>query len=131
MAQTKPTRTLVVDDDDEIRRLLEVAIQHNPHYELVGMATNGVEAVEAAERIRPDLVLLDVMMPVMDGIEALPRIKMACPSCMVIFLSALSSWQLDAYAKGRTDIPNVHPDAVIQKTAIPFGFFRELNQFFR
>jgi chemotaxis response regulator CheB len=124
-------RVVVVDDDDGIRQLLEVAMEFNPHYELVGTASNGQEAISVVEYSRPDLVLLDVMMPVMDGIDALPRIKMVSPATLVVFLSALSTWQLDAYAKGREVSNDVHPDAVIHKSAIPFGLFRDLNQFFR
>jgi DNA-binding NarL/FixJ family response regulator len=79
-------RTLVADDHplfrDGIVSLLEAA-----DFEVVGQANNGLEAVSAARALQPDLVLLDITMPEMDGLEALQRIKQENPAIQVVMLT--------------------------------------------
>jgi DNA-binding response OmpR family regulator len=82
-----PTRTiLVVDDDVVVRNLLSEILAHHGYQ--VWLAQNGVEALELLERRRPDLILLDIAMPEMDGIEALRRMRDRCPGVPVVMLTA-------------------------------------------
>jgi len=68
-------RVLIVDDSSEFRDVIRAWISARPGVELAATATNGQEAIDAVGSARPDLVLMDVMMPVMDGFEATRRIK--------------------------------------------------------
>ncbi len=79
-------RVLVVDDELEVRQLLHEFL-FGRGYDVVSVA-NGVEALEALDEQRPDLVLLDVAMPEMDGVEALKRIVMIDPPVPVIMVTA-------------------------------------------
>jgi DNA-binding NarL/FixJ family response regulator len=66
--------------------------------EIVGEASNGAEAIELARSAQPDVVVLDLTMPVMDGLEALPRIREAAPGARVIMLSAHGTNDMEARA---------------------------------
>lgn len=81
---------LIVDDNDLMRSLLR-GILRSEGYNVVGEARNGATAIEMAERIRPDIVCLDVMMPTMNGLEALRQIKAAHPEMWVIMVSGNAS----------------------------------------
>lgn len=95
----KPCRVAIVDDHPEIRRLLSMMLRFEPGIELVGEATNGLEAVDLARRLLPDALLLDIAMPVMDGLEALPQILAISPDTTVLMLSAFSSDQFRSEAE--------------------------------
>jgi CheY-like chemotaxis protein len=81
------TRVLLVDDHTLIRQGLIKLLNNQPNIEIVGEAANGQEAIEQARRIKPDLILMDISMPVMDGIEATRKIKAEFPYVRVIGLS--------------------------------------------
>lgn len=81
-------RVLLCDDAGEVRSLIRAELDLEPDIVVIGEATNGVEAIALAEDTQPDVVLLDIAMPVMDGLEALPRIRKAAPQASVIVLSA-------------------------------------------
>lgn len=85
---TTPLRVLLVDDAPDVRQLVRLLLRSEPRFEVVGEAANGREAVALAGELRPDVVLLDLAMPVMDGLEALPLIREACPGVSVVMLSA-------------------------------------------
>lgn len=85
------TRVLLVDDTAVIRMVIRRTLELDGRFEVVGEACNGAEGVELTERLQPDLVLLDLAMPVMDGLEALPHIR---PHSTVIVLSAFSGDQM-------------------------------------
>lgn len=82
---------VVVDDTPEIRALLSRGLQRFGPFTVVAEAANGVEGVAEVRRHRPDLVLLDLAMPVMDGLEALPLIREASPGSCVVVLSGFES----------------------------------------
>jgi CheY-like chemotaxis protein len=84
-------RVLLVDDNPDIRLLVRIGLESSGGFEVVGEACDGQEAVDAFDRGCPDVVLLDLAMPVMDGFEALPRLKRRCPECRVVVYSASDS----------------------------------------
>jgi DNA-binding NarL/FixJ family response regulator len=77
-------RILIVDDSEPIRRLLRRTIEKRPTFTIVEEACNGVDAIEATERLHPDVIILDINMPVMDGVEAAPLLKRALPTVHII-----------------------------------------------
>ncbi|MCH9015962.1 MAG: response regulator transcription factor [Gemmatimonadetes bacterium] len=95
MSQEKaPTRILIVDDHTMVRDGLSSMLQRQPDFEVVGEASNGKEGVEQAERLRPDLILMDLRMPEMDGVEAMRKIRLHQPE--VDFL-VLTTFDTDEY----------------------------------
>lgn len=82
-----PTRVLIVDDAASARRLLRAVLEYGDEFEVVGEADGAVAAIEMARRLAPDLVLLDLSMPLMDGAEALAHLRMVAPHATVIILS--------------------------------------------
>ena len=82
-------RVLVVDDSVFARNAISKSLEKDPEIEVVGTATDGINAIEQVKALKPDVVTLDVSMPRMDGIEALDRIMSECPT-PVVMLSALT-----------------------------------------
>jgi len=80
-------RVLVVDDHDAVRQSLVRALEMESGIDVVGEASDGIAAVRLARDLEPDVVLMDVVMPRLDGIEATWRIRQQCPSVAVIGLS--------------------------------------------
>jgi NarL family two-component system response regulator LiaR len=87
---TSSIRILVVDDHAIIRRGIRAMLETVPDIEMVGEAANGREAVTAAERLRPDVILMDLVMPEMDGIEAIRRIKAHDAEARVLVLTTFA-----------------------------------------
>ena len=80
-------RTLVVDDHPLTRAAL-VALLEQHHFPVVAEAGDGEEAIERARELQPDLILLDLSMPRLGGLDALPRLRAAAPACEVVVLTA-------------------------------------------
>jgi PAS domain S-box-containing protein len=91
-------RVLIVDDADDIRALLRMKLNREDRFEVVGEAVDGVDAVEKARALQPQLVLLDMAMPRMDGLQALPLIREAVPGVLVIVLSGFNQSTLEREA---------------------------------
>ena len=106
-----PVRVLVVDDEPDIRILLWLAVEADGRCRVVADASNGREGVALAAEHQPDVVVLDQMMPVMDGVHAVPLIREAAPRAKVIMLSALSSPTL------RVQALQSGADAYLEKSA--------------
>jgi DNA-binding NarL/FixJ family response regulator len=91
-------RVLIVDDTAIVRAVVRRTLESDAQFEVVGEAANGIVAIEQAHACQPDLVLLDLAMPEMDGLEALPHILVAAPAARVIVLSAFSPDHMAAQA---------------------------------
>lgn len=100
-------RVLVVDDSAVMRRMVTTTIETDPDLRVVGTAANGQLALERIEALKPDVVTLDIEMPVMSGLEALPTIRKTWPRLAVIMCSTLTergaSATLDALTLGASD----------------------------
>jgi DNA-binding NarL/FixJ family response regulator len=81
-------RVLVVDDTPDLRAVISLALEIDGRFEVIGEATDGVEGVASAERLQPDVVVLDRSMPRMNGLEALPEIRRVAPSASVVLYTA-------------------------------------------
>ncbi len=86
-----PIRILLADDQPLFRRAIATLIAEQPELTVVGEAENGLEAVEKAHELRPDMVVLDVQMPVMDGVEAVRLIREQLPGIKVVMLTVSDS----------------------------------------
>lgn len=96
-------RVVVVDDSEDLRELVSLMIESatRGRWKVVGLAGDGAEGIEVVRAAQPDLVILDVAMPVMDGLEALPHIRKAAPQARVALLTGFSTAVVqDAAAAG-------------------------------
>lgn len=117
-------RILLVDDSVVIRKLLSKALSQVPSNQIVAMATNGIEAIHEASQHQPDIVILDIEMPHMDGLTALPQILKVAPKSRVIVVSRATQRNtqasLEALKLGASDyIPKPEIDNLDE-------FYREL-----
>jgi DNA-binding NarL/FixJ family response regulator len=80
-------RVLIVDDHPQIRKIVRSTLQLHPDFEVCGEAENGAEAVKEAKKLKPDVVVLDVTMPVMNGFEAAREIRTSVPEAAIVILS--------------------------------------------
>lgn len=87
----KKTRILIADDHALIRRGLTDLLRYEKDLAVVGEACDGESAVEAAVQLRPDVVVMDLVMPVMDGVEATRRIKTAVPEAKIMILTTFGT----------------------------------------
>lgn len=88
-----PLRVVVIDDTADLRQLMRIALTRGG-MEVVGEAGNGVDGIETVRSSQPDVVLLDLSMPVMDGLEALPEIRELAPHATIIVLSGFGASQM-------------------------------------
>jgi DNA-binding NarL/FixJ family response regulator len=95
----KTARILVVDDHELMRRGVKSLITDNRLGEVCGEAENGEDAVAKVQELKPDLVILDVSMPVMNGLEAARHIRRLAPSVKILILTMHDSTQIALAAK--------------------------------
>ncbi len=95
-------RVVICDDQDIVRDGLELLLKLETDIQITGMASDGAEAVELAVREKPDLVLMDLKMPVMNGVDATREIKARCPGVRVLVLTTYGAdeWVFDALRAG-------------------------------
>lgn len=94
-----PIRTALVDDAEEMRLLVSMSLTLSGEFVVVAEAANGREAVDVAAEHHPELMLLDLSMPEMDGLEALPRVLAASPATCVVVFSGFDDAQLGPEAR--------------------------------
>jgi two-component system, NarL family, response regulator NreC len=101
-----PLRILIVDDSSSIRRLLRFFIENNTDWEVCGEAENGRIAVQRVAELKPHAVILDLSMPVMNGLDAAREITRIAPNVQMVMFSMFISEQLrkDAQAVGIKDV---------------------------
>ncbi|MEU1286916.1 response regulator transcription factor [Kitasatospora sp. NPDC005856] len=91
---TPAIRVLIVDDQPLVRRGLSLILSPDPAFEVVGEAQDGAQAVALARRLGPDVVVMDIRMPVLDGVAATEELARTLPGCRVL---ALSTFDMDEY----------------------------------
>ena len=84
---TRPITVVVCDDVPELRSLARAVLEEQGEMEVVGEAADGREATEIIERLRPDVAVLDLSMPQLDGLEAIPLIHQVSPSTQIVVFS--------------------------------------------
>ncbi|MDQ3962864.1 MAG: response regulator transcription factor [Actinomycetota bacterium] len=89
-----PTRILIVDDVPELRQIFRVMLEGDERFEIVGEAADGLDAIAKAGDLKPDVVLLDIAMPKLDGIAAIPEIHRASPGVKIMVLSGFQTAKL-------------------------------------
>jgi DNA-binding NarL/FixJ family response regulator len=85
-----PIRIVIADDNEMVRSSLSLFILSNPNFQLVGEAADGMEAIAVCTLQKPDLVLMDISMPVVDGIEATRIIRRRFPEMYILALSSIN-----------------------------------------
>ncbi|WP_027483092.1 response regulator [Deinococcus pimensis] len=86
---TRPVRVVLVDDHGVVRQGMKLYLQYDPDIEVVGEAANGRQGVDLVEQLHPDVVVMDLLMPVMDGIAATREIKTRFPDVEVLALTSV------------------------------------------
>jgi DNA-binding NarL/FixJ family response regulator len=92
-------RVLIVDDVPQVRRELCTLLPLLDEIDIVGEAENGQDAIELAATLRPDVILMDVEMPIVDGLSATRAIKQQCSQCYIIILSIHNDEAVRAQAR--------------------------------
>ncbi len=103
----KPIRILLADDHTVVRKGLRLLLESVPEFQVIADAANGREAVALAEQHRPDVVVMDVAMPILNGIEAARQITAKLPQTAIVFLSMHGdeSYVLRALKSRRAGVP--------------------------
>jgi two-component system, NarL family, nitrate/nitrite response regulator NarL len=89
-SERQPLRVVIVDDEPDVLLLLEVQLRGHPDVEVVGTATDGGEGVERCRDLRPDAVVMDLLMPQMNGFEAIEALERELPDIAVVAHSAVA-----------------------------------------
>ena len=103
-AQTDPARhvrirVVLADDHPTIRGMVRSVLEQHPHFEVCGEAENGAEAIEEVKRVRPDVVVLNVTMPLLNGFQAARQIRKQIPETAIVILSSHADKHFIAEAK--------------------------------
>lgn len=95
-------RVLLADDQDIIRTGLTIILNHQPDIDVIGQAADGTEAVELAQSLQPDVILMDIKMPRLNGIQATRQIVAALPKTQIIILTTYDTddWVFDGIRAG-------------------------------
>jgi len=107
---TTPVKVWCCDDSPEIRELVAAMLEDDDELQLIGESEDGQSCVDAVSRAEPDVILLDVEMPVLDGLEALPLLRERAPDAHVVVWSSHPSWEIGPRATA------LGADAVLRKS---------------
>ena len=121
-----PTRILVVDDFRPWRHMVTSILEGERELQVIGEAADGVDAVEKAEKMKPDLITLDIGLPRLDGIRAAMRISEVSPASKILFISQCNDLELVRTALGSGSAgylhkPNLRKELLPAVTAILGG----------
>src|SRR3954470_7836129 len=92
---SQPIRVIVVDDSALMRRVITGLIEQDPSIRVVATARNGREAIDLVRELRPDIVTMDVRMPVMDGLATTEHLMAYCPTPILVLTASLASHDVD------------------------------------
>jgi DNA-binding response OmpR family regulator len=92
------SKLLSVDDYEPFRRLTSSLLEKQPEFQIIGQASDGLEAIQKAEELQPDLVLLDIGLPKLNGMEAAKRIRIVAPHAKILIVSQISDSDVVAEA---------------------------------
>jgi YesN/AraC family two-component response regulator len=98
MTEPAPIRVVVADDVADLRELVRIKLELEPGFTVVGEAENGAQAIEVAATTQPDCILLDLAMPVMDGLQAIPKLRQVAPRTKIAVLSGFDNGSMAATA---------------------------------
>jgi DNA-binding NarL/FixJ family response regulator len=106
-------RVLLVDDNSAVRSLVRRLFELEPDFEISGEAEDGRDAVEKAETLKPDLIILDLSMPVMTGLDAAPRLRKLLPNARIILFTVQDGREIErlARAAGANSVVSKHQAA--------------------
>lgn len=113
------TRVVLVDDAPDVRGVIRALLRRDPNFSVVGEAGDGAQGVEVVRDLRPDLVLLDLAMPVMDGLTALPLMLQASPATRVVVLSAFGTDRTVAAAMDAGATAFIHKGGELADELLP------------
>lgn len=126
----KRIRVLVVEDSPTIRKYLSGVLSSSPEFEVVGEAENGKQAIQLCESLRPDVVTMDIMLPVMTGVEATEYIMAWCPTPIAIVSASANRGEAlktyDALAAGAVDVVD-KPSATESREEWEISFLSRLR----
>ncbi|MGC3976467.1 MAG: response regulator [Nitrospira sp.] len=114
-AHSSRTRVLLVDDHAMLRQGVRTVLEGYPDIEVVGEANNGEQALLLAQSLQPKIVIMDINMPGMDGIEATRRLKIEQPETLVIGLSVHNDWQIEEAMREAGAVSFLPKDAAIEQ----------------
>lgn len=106
---SSPIKVLIADDDDHFLQALKALIEQQPELAVVAEAANGLEAIELADSVSPDAVVIDLHMPLVDGVAAVARLRRDHPSLCLIVLTGDADPRLHQAAR------EAGADAVLEK----------------
>jgi CheY-like chemotaxis protein len=109
-----PKRIFIVDDNASVRRLLRAAFEQ-PGWEVCGEAMNGRDAIDKAQDLKPDLIVLDLAMPIMNGLEAAPVLRRTLPTVPIILFTLYGDEYLEQVASSAGVTAIVSKDAALEK----------------
>ena len=96
--QAEPLRVIVADDEANVRDVLRMSLQLDDGFHVSGEASDGEEAIRMVTEEQPDILVLDLRMPGLPGLEAIPRIREAAPNTQIVVLSALPETEMGGRA---------------------------------
>jgi DNA-binding NarL/FixJ family response regulator len=110
-------RILIVDDNAVVRSLVRRLFESQSDFEISGEAENGRDAIDKAEKLKPDLIILDLVMPVMTGLDAAPLLKQLLPDVLIILFTQQEGSELERLAQA------AGIDAVVSKSQVASELF--------
>ena len=111
------TRILIVDDNAVVRSLVRRLFESQSGFEIAAEAENGRDAIDKAEKLKPDLIILDLVMPIMTGLDAAPLLKQLLPDVLIILFTQQEGSEVERLAQA------AGIDAVVSKSQVASELF--------